>query len=152
MNSSLLRRALSHRYLVFFGSISFPMYLLHGILLRSLLVWLFYRFIPQESIEEHAQMNEEGQIVTIRVIVEPAYIWTIAKAVLFLLWFGLLICLSVVWKNRIDGMNNRLTRAMEEIMTGKRPLLQAKMDEVKDLHELEKLVENGDIEQGQTLQ
>ena len=128
------------------------MYLLHGILLRSLLVWLFYRFIPQETVEEHAQMNEEGQIMTIRVTVEPAYIWTIAKAVLFLLWFGLLICLSVLWRNWIDSMNNRLTRAMEEIMTGKRPLLQAKMDEVKDLHGLEKLVENGDIEQGQTLQ
>ena len=128
------------------------MYLLHGILLRSLLVWLFYRFIPQKTVEEHAQMNEEGQIMTIRVTVEPAYIWTIVKAVLFLLWFGLLICLSVLWRNRIDSMNSRLTRAMEEIMTGKRPLLQAKKDEVKDLHELEKLVENRDIEQGQTLQ
>jgi len=97
-------------------------------------------------------MNEEGQIMTIRVTVEPAYIWTIVKAVLFLLWFGLLICLSVLWRNRIDSMNSRLTRAMEEIMTGKRPVLQAKKDEVKDLHELEKLVENRDIEQGQTLQ
>jgi hypothetical protein len=103
-------------------------------------------------VEEHAQMNEEGQIVTIRVTVEPAYIWTLAKAVLFLLWFGLLICLSVLWRNRIDSMNSRFTRAMEEIMTGKRPLLRAKEHEVKDLQEREKLVENGDIEKGQTLQ
>lgn len=122
------------------------MYLLHGILLRSLLVWLFYGLIPQESVYEHAEMNEEGQIVATTVKSEPAYIWTLAKPVVFVLWFGLLICLSVIWRDRVDSVNSRLTKAMEEIMTGKRQLYQRnEMVVVKDLHELEEL-ENGDLE------
>ena len=128
------------------------MYLLHGILLRSLLVWLLYGLIPQESVSEHAEMNEEGQIITITERSPPAYIWTLAKPVLFVLWFGILICLSVLWKNRIDSMNSRFTKTMEEIMTGKRPIFQKKETVVvNDLHELEKL-HTGDIEKGQNLQ
>jgi len=124
------------------------MYLLHGLLLRSLLVWLLYGVIPKESVHEHAQMNEEGRIVATTVKSEPAYIWTLAKPVVLVLWFGLLICLSVVWRDRVDTINSRFTKAMEEIMAGKRPLLQRKETVVvKDLHELEE-IKNGDLEKG----
>jgi hypothetical protein len=127
------------------------MYLLHGILLRSLLVWLLYGLIPQESTIERAQMNEKGQIVTITERAPPAYIWTLAKPIVFLIWFGILIGLSVVWRNKVDSMNSRLTRAMEEILTGKRPLWQRRETVVvKDLHELETL-ENGEREKGHNL-
>jgi hypothetical protein len=40
--SPSMRRALSNRFLLWLGSISYPLYLLHGTLMRSVLAWFLY--------------------------------------------------------------------------------------------------------------
>ena len=42
--SPSLQRLLAHPFLVWLGGISFPLYLLHGSLIRSLLAWLLWGF------------------------------------------------------------------------------------------------------------
>src|SRR5271155_1673306 len=47
--SPLLRRIYSIRPAVFFGSISFAVYLTHSFLMRSVLVWVVHGVLPQSS-------------------------------------------------------------------------------------------------------
>jgi len=37
-------------------------------------------------------------------------------------WFGILIGLSVVWRNKIDGMSINVGKTLEKTMTEKKPL------------------------------
>jgi len=97
--SPTLQHILSHPFAVFLGSISFPMYLLHSILMRSVLVWVVYGLIP---------LPPEGQArQTVLVIA-------------FGLWLVLLIYLSVVWRDRLDGASVVFTKWAEEVMLGKK--------------------------------
>ncbi|MCJ1427097.1 hypothetical protein MMC29_005000 [Sticta canariensis] len=48
-----LRRALSHRWLLWLGKISFPLYLLHGSLMRSVLAWMLFHGQTLKNIEEN---------------------------------------------------------------------------------------------------
>lgn len=48
-----LRRALSHRWLLWLGKISFPLYLLHGSLMRSVLAWMLFYGQTLKNIEEN---------------------------------------------------------------------------------------------------
>ena len=47
-----LRRGLSHRWLLWLGKISFPIYLLHGSLMRSVLAWMLFQGQTLKNIEE----------------------------------------------------------------------------------------------------
>lgn len=54
-----LRRGLSHRWLLWLGKISFPLYLLHGSFMRSILAWmLFYG--------QHLMIVEEDRVAVLR--------------------------------------------------------------------------------------
>jgi hypothetical protein len=76
------------------------MYLLHSILMRSVLVWVVYGLISLP----------EGQ--TRRIVV----------TVVFGLWMGLLIYLSVLWRDRLDGACVVFTKWAEDVMLGKNHL------------------------------
>lgn len=47
-----LRRGLSHRWLLWLGKISFPLYLLHGSFMRSILAWMLFHRQTLKNIEE----------------------------------------------------------------------------------------------------
>src|SRR6202035_5572729 len=77
--SSTLRRVLSHRWFVFLGSISFPMYLIHSFMMRSVLVWVIYGLIP-ESGGIVRRMNDHGPN-------EKSIFWSVVTVVAMGLWF-----------------------------------------------------------------
>jgi hypothetical protein len=146
--SPTLRRLLSHPHLVFLGTISFPMYLLHGTLLRTVLVWLLYSVIPPQKIEDVARLDEDGEIVITTLVYPESPVWKILRPVACIAWMALVVFLSILWKNRIDSLSVRVGKTMEEVMAGKRPLfLPSENDTIKK--ELLKH-ENGDIEKGQS--
>lgn len=99
--SPSLRRIFSHPYAVFFGSISFPVYLIHSFLMRSVLVWVFYGIIPAG----------------------PPLIRYLLNTAAFLGYLGLVTWLSVLWRDRVDSACVLITQWVEQVMVGKRTVL-----------------------------
>jgi hypothetical protein len=113
--SPLLRQSLSHRYLVFLGGISFSMYLLHAILMRTILAWVIYGLFRQPWQEETVEGNEtehQSHLVT--------FILSILRDIGIALWMGLLLYVSAVWRNWVDFYSISLSKWLEEVMAGKK--------------------------------
>lgn len=112
--SPLLRHSLSHHYLVFLGGISFSMYLLHAILMRTVLAWVIYGLLRQPWQEETVEGNE------IQHQSHPlTFISSILRDVALVLWLGLLLYVSTLWKNWVDFYSISLSKWLEEVMAGK---------------------------------
>jgi hypothetical protein len=85
-----LQRLLSHRFLVFLGSISFPLYLLHGTFMRTALTWSY------DSVYAGWQ-----------------------TVLVFVLWGCLLLGACYGWRRTVDEFALHVSRLAEEVMTGK---------------------------------
>ena len=107
-----VQRALSHRYLVWLGSVSFPMYLLHGPLIRSLLCWMLYGW-PTTKVK--------GELLTaVRQVEEvqgsmswPAswmYYWA------FPTFFVVLLTACHYWRLYVERWCSRITANVERFM------------------------------------
>jgi peptidoglycan/LPS O-acetylase OafA/YrhL len=99
--SPSLRRIFSHPYAVFFGSISFPVYLIHAFLMRSVLVWVIYGMVP------------EG----------PLFLRYFLNAAAFVGYLGMVTWLSVLWRDRIDSACVLITQWVEEVVVGKKTII-----------------------------
>ena len=108
--SAALRRLFSHPYAVFFGSISFPVYLIHSFLMRSVLVWVVYGIIPEEA-------------KAVRFLLQTAA---------FLGYLGLVTWLSVIWRNSIDSFCVSITQWIEEVMVGKKTIIDLSSSAFRD--------------------
>lgn len=96
-----LRQVLSFRYAVFYGSISFPVYLIHSFLMRTVLVWVVYGLIPES----------------------PWLIRAVLNTIAFVVWMTLLTYLSVLWRDKVDVSTGVFTQWVEDIMVGKKTIL-----------------------------
>jgi peptidoglycan/LPS O-acetylase OafA/YrhL len=96
-----LRRLFSHPIAVFYGSISFPLYLIHGFLMRSVLVWVVFGLLPPAP---------EGT---------GWYIWALLRLVAFVSWFAFITYLSMLWRDRVDKISMHAAQWSEEYMLGK---------------------------------
>jgi hypothetical protein len=99
------------------------MYLLHGIFIRSLLVWGLYRFTspPEENV---ASQEEEGTVDVTRFTLLLSLIWRVTHyASVWVGFFGVLFFSSVIWKNTVDEMSVQVAKRLQEAMTGKKPLI-----------------------------
>jgi len=111
--SSRLQELLSHPILVWLGSVSFPVYLLHGPLLRSVLVWMLYAFVPAIRYEVQA---EDGTVLrTFEQLPNPPA-WRFA--VMIPLFFAILLYAAYWWTEKIEPWCAWATKKMEDVMCG----------------------------------
>lgn len=117
--STTLRYLLSNRHLVFLGSISFSMYLLHATLMRTILAWVMFGVLPQPSIFPNVAVDEIDAVVVRVVELNTPSTLMIVKGLVFATWMMSLICFSVVWRDRVDGFSVEFARSIEDIMSGR---------------------------------
>jgi len=108
--SPTLQRLLSNRFLLFLGSISYPIFLLHNTLLRTVLVWAVYQGIPSLRTPNVGENDAQStEIVTNS--------FASLQALAFCLWLVLLILLCKVWRDRVDRSCLIFSQWVEHIMT-----------------------------------
>jgi len=102
--SPTAKNLLSNKYFLWFGKNSFAVYLIHGTLLRSVLVWMMEGItIPPEI------QNEEGQMVPGRLSMpgRSRYYFMLG------LWFVMLYAVANAWTKYVDPFCARLTVGFE---------------------------------------
>lgn len=107
-----LRRVLSHPYLLWLGKVSFPLYLLHGSFMRSILSWLL--FARQDLMEFEEREGDQTSIVMKYPL--PGYPTFIVVAPLF---FVTLFSVTHVWAMKVEPQFAIITKKAEDLMFGK---------------------------------
>lgn len=104
--SNPVKNFLSNPWLLWFGKNSFAVYLLHGPLIRTLLVWMLFGFhTPADIIKEDGTI-EPGP---------PLKICGRARWYFWLpIWFVILYTLANAWTKYVDPWCARLTQRLEK--------------------------------------
>ena len=105
---------------MFLGSISFPLYLIHGIFIRLPLQWALIHILPRlasDAVErfEIYGAGKEG----VELMCQP---WSckFAATIVFSVWFAMLLGGCLLWKKYVDTFAIWCSRRAEEILMGKR--------------------------------
>ena len=96
------KNVLSNKYLLWFGKNSFAVYLLHGTLLRTVLVWLYY------GIHLPADVMVDGKL-------EPGKLPMCGRARFWFwlpIWFVILYSLANLWTKYVDAWCARVTEKL----------------------------------------
>jgi Acyltransferase family len=102
--STLAKNILSNKYLLWFGKNSFAVYLLHGALLRTVLVWMLFGIhTPGDIIHEDGKI-EPGP---------PLKICGRARWYFWLpIWFLILYWVANMWTKYVDPLCARVTEML----------------------------------------
>lgn len=103
--SPMLQRLLSSKYLLFLGRMSFAVYLLHGTLLKTTLVWMLYGV---QTLPDHEDQN--GNMVQTRLRY-PGHISLIAWQIV---WLPMLYGIANLWMTYVDSWCERMTNKLVE--------------------------------------
>ncbi|RKF71412.1 putative acyltransferase family protein [Golovinomyces cichoracearum] len=101
--SNSVKEILSHKYLLWFGKNSFAVYLLHGTLLRTILVWMYFGiFVPpdithEDGTVERGHLNYPGRL--------RWYFW-------MPIWFCILYWTASIWTKYVDPWCARVTEVL----------------------------------------
>lgn len=101
---------LSNRLLLWLGKQSFAVYLVHGTLLRVVLVWMLYGISGQPWEET---VDENGNVIP------PAWLplrppWVVAISIPC--WLVLVYICATLWTNYVDPFCARMTQKLENLM------------------------------------
>jgi peptidoglycan/LPS O-acetylase OafA/YrhL len=111
--SSTLQRILSHPALLRLGTMSFPIYLLHGPLLRSFLNWMLFAYAKPIWYEDK---NEEDMVVRIYPQLPIPPLW---KFILTIpIFFAVVLYLSMLWVQHIEPWCAQITKCAEDTICG----------------------------------
>lgn len=108
MFSPSMRRMLSHRALLWLGSISFPLYLVHGPLMRSVLVYLVY--FPM-SIGFKPALGADGMPNPESYIPTPS---PFRLGVILVMFFVFLLYIAQQWTKHVEPKMGALTAALDK--------------------------------------
>ena len=111
--SSTLQQILSHPVCLWLGIHSFPIYLVHGPLLRSFLNWMLYAFTDPEWIEEK---DEDDAVVRIYPKLSIPPLWKFFFAIP--IFFVALFVSARLWIIYIEPLCAQFTKWVEDIACG----------------------------------
>lgn len=109
-----LRRILSHRYLLWLGKISFPLYLLHGTFMRSLLAWVLYggrATVETEEWDDYIQ--EHYKVLRIPAPRPLTFLFVVP------LWAVVVLSAAHLWAVKVEPWFGVITKKCEDTMFGK---------------------------------
>lgn len=106
--SPFMRRSLSHPALLWLGSVSFPLYLIHGPLMRSVLVHLLY--LPM-SLRFQPSRRADGTLDPESYIPTPSSSRLVVVLVVF---FAFLLYVVQQWATHVEPRIGALTSAFEK--------------------------------------
>jgi peptidoglycan/LPS O-acetylase OafA/YrhL len=113
--SSTLQRVLSHPHLLWLGAQSFPIYLIHGPLLRSFFNWLLYAFTTPIK---YGDQDEAGNIT--RIFKRFPLPSPLKFFLLLPIFYAVLLLLAHVWTKKVESKCGAVTKWLEDTMCGVR--------------------------------
>ncbi|KAI3390590.1 hypothetical protein diail_9107 [Diaporthe ilicicola] len=106
--SPWLQKLLSGRYLLFMGKMSFAVYLLHGPLMKTTLVWMLYGVhVPPDH------ENDQGDMEMTRLSYPGNWVLIMWQ----LVWIPLLYAIANLWMTYVDPWCERVTNRLVEYVT-----------------------------------
>ncbi|KAG8162601.1 hypothetical protein KVR01_008366 [Diaporthe batatas] len=103
-----LQRLLSGRYLLFLGRMSFAVYLLHGPLMKTTLVWMLYGV---QAPPDHENDKGEMEITRLKFPGDLALIlWQF-------IWLPMLYFIANLWTAHVDPWCERMTNRLVDYVT-----------------------------------
>lgn len=89
-------------------------------MMRTVLAWIMFGVLPQPSIFPNVAVDELDSVVVRVVKLNTPSTLMGVKGVIFASWMMLLISVSTVWRDRVDGFSVDFARSIEDIMSGRR--------------------------------
>jgi len=83
-------------------------------LMRSVLTWIIYGFIPDSGGLARRESDWDADPP------EKSAFWTLITALSYVTWGLLLMYLSTLWRDKLDGHFVKIAQMAEEVMLGKR--------------------------------
>ena len=118
--SPSIRHFLSNRTFVFLGSISFPLYLLHGTFIRLPLAWAFFGVLPHLPFLNILEFTEDSNGEPIILMTCRSFGCRLTATILFFTWLAGLLAFCRIWKSRVDILGVHFSRWMEDIVMGRK--------------------------------
>ncbi|MCJ1460500.1 hypothetical protein MMC28_010882 [Mycoblastus sanguinarius] len=111
--SPSLQQILSHPALLWLGGLSFPLYLLHGPLIRSVLSWMLFGL---RSPIYYYTKNLDGSVANTweRIPVPPGWVFCVAMPAFFII----LLTIAHFWTLFVEPWCAQVTKRIEEVMYG----------------------------------
>lgn len=104
-----VRRMLGHPWLLWLGKISFPLYLLHGSLMRSVLAWMAFQ---GQELEEFQEFEGQKSTVFLRYPVPS----TTKLVVIVPIFTAVLLAVSHGWAIKVEPWFGWITDRAQKIM------------------------------------
>jgi hypothetical protein len=104
--SPRLKDVLSNQYFLWLGKLSFGVYLIHGTLIRWVLVWCMYGISVPAPVQNDKHEWQPGPKLTSR--------GPLVMTICIVPWFLLLYSLAYLWIEHVDPLCARWTAAIEK--------------------------------------
>jgi hypothetical protein len=118
--SASLRRFLSLPPFVWLGSISFPLYLLHGTFIRLPLAYILFKFLPRFPSLNIIGIVPDWDDIDVIIFHCWAFKCKFVVGVVWTLWLAVLLAFCKLWKEYVDILGVQFSKFAEEVVLGKR--------------------------------